>query len=503
MDYIGGDQVLLFGGAEYEGNTDDTWIFDLSERTWTELSLAIHPSARNYLDAAHIGDGQVIIFGGRDTTGYLDDTWLYTHEEPQPPVVTVLQPDGGEVLSGSATISWIATDPDPGDSTLLLVDLDYSSNAGGSWSVIDTDQTNDGSHLWDISGLLDGDDYLVRVTATDPNGKSGSDSSDAVFAIDNPDTPTVTVTYPNGGETLSGSAIITWTADDPDSGETSLLTVDLDYSENGGSSWSSIATDEVNDGSHSWDVSGLSDGSNYLVRVTVTDTTGRTDGDNSDAVFSIDSPDSPEVTVTHPNGGGILSDSVTITWIATDPDLGETALLLVDLDYSADDAGSWSVIDSNQANDGEYFWNISGLPDGNNYLVRIAVTDPTGKFDSDSSDSAFTIDNTPTSFDDDGRKLKPESHALLGSYPNPFNARVNIRYQVGALGDGPSLVSMSIYNISGQRVRQLIDAFQPPGTYDVQWDGQDETGSQVASGLYLCRLEVGGFRDARKIVLLK
>jgi hypothetical protein len=193
MGYVGGDKVLMFAGQDYEGTEDDTWIFDRSEETWTELALTPRPAARSKHDAAHIGDNLVLIFGGRDSTanGYLDDTWIYEHTEPSAPEVTVLQPNGGEFLTGSTTITWTATDADPGDSTLLLVDLDYSDSGGGTWMVIDSNQVNDGAFLWDISDLPDGTNYQVRATATDPLGKSHSDQSDASFSIDNTPHPPI------------------------------------------------------------------------------------------------------------------------------------------------------------------------------------------------------------------------------------------------------------------------------------------------------------------------
>jgi hypothetical protein len=195
MAYAGSDKVLLFGGDDYYsgGIKDETWIFDLSENNWTQLSLPNHPSARFKLDMAYIGENRVLMFGGRDSTEYFAETWLYEHTEPQPPEVTVLQPVGGEILTGSATISWIATDPDSGDSTQLLIDLDYSGNGGGSWSVIDTGQANDGDYLWDVSSLPDGMDYRVRLTATDPGGKSAADSSASDFTIDNTPHPPLAV----------------------------------------------------------------------------------------------------------------------------------------------------------------------------------------------------------------------------------------------------------------------------------------------------------------------
>jgi hypothetical protein len=105
---------------------------------------------------------------------------------------------------------------------------------------------------------------------------------------------------------------------------------------------------------------------------------------------------------------------------------------------------------------------------------------------------------------DDGREgVLPKGHGLLGSYPNPFNAETSIRYQVGAPGEGPSPVSLIIYNIAGQRIRRLVDGMQPSGTYQVHWDGTDDAGRPAASGLYFCRMEAGPYRGVRKIVLLK
>jgi len=97
----------------------------------------------------------------------------------------------------------------------------------------------------------------------------------------------------------------------------------------------------------------------------------------------------------------------------------------------------------------------------------------------------------------------PGGHALLGSYPNPFNAETRIRYRVGETEGEWPLVHLSVYNTLGQSVRQLIDGHRPPGVHEAQWDGRDDTGRAVAGGLYLCRLEVGEFRDARKMVLLR
>jgi hypothetical protein len=386
-----GETALLLIDLDYSANAGGTWAAIDSNQTndgsylWDISGL---PDGDNYL--VRIIATDTTGFSGSDTS----DAVFSVNNDLEPPQVTVTYPNGGEILTDSVTVTWMATDPDPGETDLLLVDLDYSANAGTTWAVIDSGQTNDGAYLWDISGLPDGDTYLIRIAVTDTSGLFDSDGSDAVFFINNNlEPPQVAVIYPNGGEVLADSVAVSWTATDPDPGETALLMVDLDYSANAGTTWAGIDSGQTNDGSYRWDTFGVPDGDTYLIRITVTDTSSLFDSDSCDAVFSIYNPDSPQVTVTYPNGGEVLTDSVTVTWTATDPDPGETDLLLVDLDYSANAGSTWAVIDSGQTNDGSYLWDISGLPEGDNYLVRIAVTDTSGLFDSDSSDSVFSVNN--------------------------------------------------------------------------------------------------------------
>jgi len=109
---------------------------------------------------------------------------------------------------------------------------------------------------------------------------------------------------------------------------------------------------------------------------------------------------------------------------------------------------------------------------------------------------------------------RPEKITLFQNYPNPFNPATRILYIVGCEGkavdrglwtvDNPTLpITLKIYNILGQKIRTLVDEPQKPGIYEVSWDGKDEQGSDVASGIYFCKLKVGSFQKTQKMVLLK
>ena len=92
-----------------------------------------------------------------------------------------------------------------------------------------------------------------------------------------------------------------------------------------------------------------------------------------------------------------------------------------------------------------------------------------------------------------------ESAVLLPNYPNPFNPATTIRY--GLVSSG--YVRLMIYNTLGQQVRLLVDQPQAMGIYTVMWDGRNQSGHSVASGIYLAHLRAGDFRLTQKLLLLR
>ncbi|MGH7492998.1 MAG: InlB B-repeat-containing protein [bacterium] len=90
-------------------------------------------------------------------------------------------------------------------------------------------------------------------------------------------------------------------------------------------------------------------------------------------------------------------------------------------------------------------------------------------------------------------------YQLYPNHPNPFNAQTIIEY---ALPE-EAKVGLFIYNLYGQQVRKLVDTVQPSGYKRVRWDGRDDQGQEVGSGIYLIRFEAGPQRSSRQITLLK
>ena len=93
----------------------------------------------------------------------------------------------------------------------------------------------------------------------------------------------------------------------------------------------------------------------------------------------------------------------------------------------------------------------------------------------------------------------PSDWTLLQNYPNPFNGSTVLPFQAPR----SARVALHVYNLQGQRVRTLIDGSVPAGYGEAAWDGRDQGGRPVAGGVYLYRLETGGFRETRKLLFLR
>jgi len=106
---------------------------------------------------------------------------------------------------------------------------------------------------------------------------------------------------------------------------------------------------------------------------------------------------------------------------------------------------------------------------------------------------------------DKGTGVIPDKFALQPNYPNPFNPSTTLRIDLPS----SARVEVTVYNMLGQRIRQLVRSTLAQGSHEVSWDGQDDRGQVVPSGIYLVNFvaevnKVGGsFSQTRKVVLVK
>ena len=88
---------------------------------------------------------------------------------------------------------------------------------------------------------------------------------------------------------------------------------------------------------------------------------------------------------------------------------------------------------------------------------------------------------------------------ILSNFPNPLAHSTRIRYANSVAGE----TSIDIYDISGRRIRTLVDSYLPAGVNYVSWDGRDNGGVRVPSGLYFLRLQNGVSRQSKRIAVLR
>ncbi|MDD3563796.1 MAG: FlgD immunoglobulin-like domain containing protein, partial [Candidatus Cloacimonetes bacterium] len=103
----------------------------------------------------------------------------------------------------------------------------------------------------------------------------------------------------------------------------------------------------------------------------------------------------------------------------------------------------------------------------------------------------------PTSNEDENVPITVT--ALRGNYPNPFNPETTISYDIKDAGS----VRLAVYNVKGQLVRSLVNTKQAAGRYRVIFNGCDDRGKPLSSGIYLYRFTAGRYSSTRKMMLME
>lgn len=136
---------------------------------------------------------------------------------------------------------------------------------------------------------------------------------------------------------------------------------------------------------------------------------------------------------------------------------------------------------------------------GDSYPELVTATT---HYSSADNDSIFIFWNNQEAFpldvDDDPANL-PAQFALAQNYPNPFNPATAIDFSL----ERQTNVRIEVFNILGQSLRTLINEEKPAGDHTIYWDGKDNTGQTVASGIYFYRMVAGDYSMTRKMLLLK
>jgi hypothetical protein len=133
---------------------------------------------------------------------------------------------------------------------------------------------------------------------------------------------------------------------------------------------------------------------------------------------------------------------------------------------------------------------LDDIEDGYLYSYKITAVDYAGNESSPASPESVTDAETPDI---------PQAFALHQNVPNPFNPSTRISFDLPAQAH----VKLVIYDVSGRLVLTLVNKDMEQGHKEISWDGRDNSGRKVASGIYFYRLAAGAFTETKKMVLLK
>jgi hypothetical protein len=201
----------------------------------------------------------------------------------------------------------------------------------------------------------------------------------------------------------------------------------------------------------------------------------------------------PLIETLAPNGGETFQcgQECEIEWNASD----NTAVTSIDILLSRDSGASFpDTIATGESNDSLFVWLV---PDSvsSSSRIRIIARDAAGLAQYDDSDGDFSTDiitEGPGNPD-------PGPFVLSQNIPNPFNPVTLIGFGLSE----PANVRLQIYDAEGKLVKTLVDEFRQARVFNEKWDGLDNRGRAVASGIYFYRLVAGDFEQTRKMVLLR
>jgi len=199
----------------------------------------------------------------------------------------------------------------------------------------------------------------------------------------------------------------------------------------------------------------------------------------------------PTVAVAYPAGGESFApgDTIDIGWVAADNKQVDSVSVL----YSGNAGRDFVLVAHGEPNDSLYRW-IAPEIASDSCLVKVVAFDP-GKLTGEGVCGGFFSIRAATGTDD----LPAIAFALRQNYPNPFNPSTTIDYSLAKT----SLVEIAIFDVNGRKIRTLVSEVKTQGAHKAVWNGKNDRGSSVASGVYFYRLIAGDFTQIKKMILLR
>jgi len=307
-----------------------------------------------------------------------------------PPILTFIAPANGDTVTGTLTVEWRVVDEEDAPMEEGLIgditgNISIMEAGGNTWTELFLDllPSETGNMSFDTSRLMGDGEYTVSLTVIDSRGRS--DRLERRITVYDPDAPifTSSVKGPADVEDYRKDSLeLTWTAEDPDAGES--LSYKVEISPVQADDWTVLAG-SLEEPSFDIDLTSLEEG-RYLVRITAMDSSTYRLSDTVEyGPFFYNRPEAPVVSFLSPPSGfnGTLEDGVSsdgnvftydIVWSSSDPDMDNVTFSLF---YRKEFDNDWTMIDGGSTST-LFSWNLTNFMDGK-YSLRIVATDSSEK----------------------------------------------------------------------------------------------------------------------------
>jgi hypothetical protein len=290
-------------------------------------------------------------------------------------------------------VTWMANDDNPLPPN--PINITYGNLTVG-WSPIANDEMDDGIYFWDTTSVPCPGIYWMNLSVYDSIGQTTFDESNYSFNIACVDDPPIIEAWEPGGlpaQTYTQGDIIDimWNASDDN--PLPFNPINITYG-NLSIGWLPIANYEIDDGFHNWDTSSVLCPGTYWMNLSVYDSIGQTAFDESNYSFNITCPENPPIIEAWEPGGAPLQsytqgDIIAIRWMAYDDN--PLPPNPINISFGVPPV-TWTIISSNEANDGTYTWDTMVVPCPETYWMNISVYDSAGQTSYDVSNYSFDLE---------------------------------------------------------------------------------------------------------------
>lgn len=441
---------------------------------------------------------------------------VYNVVNDPPDIPAGFSPGKGKIITtDKPVIRWQhSIDPDFADlSTTLSYQLALAENKDfpKDKSFIYSSKTGE-NHLQIPISLTENAKYYYKLNAFDSHGaESGWSIADSFFVNAKQESPKiVSEMFPRDSVQIkSDSPNLQWkSVSDPDPDyNPKEISYTVKYLP---SRWighkkekKHTHTIQVKNGETSLQLSELEENEGYTYWIQAIDKSGQKSGwSKAETFFINESNEAPgSFTLLYPSGG---ADSVKtkpeFLWqksLDPDPDDNLTYKIFYSEDSTFKNNVKEAIIKPTGSDTISYIPYME-LKEAAKYFWKVSTEDKSGKVTWGSNSNDY-----PMIFYTIGYRRQltfgPEKFMLHDNSPNPFYSKTRIEYEVKDYGN----VRIAVYNVLGEKVKTLVSGNHVAGFYSVEWDGTDESGSQVPGGMYLCRMTARGFVKNQKMLLLR